>query len=138
MKILLLFFLVIPLYAVGQNKLKYTYDDAGNRTKREIVLSSLKSAISTDETTSFIEEVSGQRIVIYPNPTKGQLAIEIIDMENSMTGNLTIFNLRGQIIAKEQISSNRTSIDISSEPKGTYILHINIKEETSTWKIIKE
>lgn len=138
MKILLLIFLIMPLYMIGQNKIKYSYDDAGNRIKREIVLSSLKSAMSSDQITSFIEEVADQKIIIYPNPTRGQLTIEIIDSENSVTGNLTVFNLRGQIIAKEQMSSNRTSIDISSEPKGTYILHINIKEETTTWKIIKE
>lgn len=128
----------MPLYMIGQNKIKYSYDDAGNRIKREIVLSSLKSAISSDQITSFIEEVADQKIIIYPNPTKGQLTIEITDPENTVTGNLTIFNLRGQVIAKEQISSTRTSIDISTEPRGAYILHININEETSAWKIIKE
>nr|WP_297169063.1 T9SS type A sorting domain-containing protein [uncultured Dysgonomonas sp.] len=138
MKILLLIFLTMPLYMIGQNKIKYSYDDAGNRIKREIVLSSLKSAISSDQITSFIEEVADQKIIIYPNPTKGQLTIEITDPENTVTGNLTIFNLRGQVIAKEQISSTRTSIDISTEPRGAYILHININEETSAWKIIKE
>lgn len=138
MKILLLIFLIMPLYMIGQNKIKYSYDDAGNRIKREIVLSSLKSAISSDQITSFIEEVADQKIIIYPNPTKGQLTIEITDPENTVTGNLTIFNLRGQVIAKEQISSTRTSIDISTEPRGAYILHININEETSAWKIIKE
>lgn len=138
MKILLLIFLTMPLYMIGQNKIKYSYDDAGNKIKREIVLSSLKSAISSDQITSFIEEVADQKIIIYPNPTKGQLTIEITDPENTVTGNLTIFNLRGQVIAKEQISSTRTSIDISTEPRGAYILHININEETSAWKIIKE
>ena len=44
-KILLLLLLSCSLGMYAQNKLGYTYDDAGNRVKREIVMSRTQSQV---------------------------------------------------------------------------------------------
>lgn len=135
MKILIFLLLIIPLSIAGQNKLKYTYDAAGNRIKKEILLTSTRS--EEVSTTVFTEEFSKNVVKIYPNPTQGQLAVEISDAEKAKSANLTIFNLQGKIVTKAIVISNITNLDISSEPSGVYILQINIDGTLSSWRIIK-
>lgn len=127
---LLLF--IAPLSLLGQNKVHFIYDDAGNRTKKEIIISETRSA------EIFTEELAQREIKIYPNPTQGQLKIEISDLGDDEEVNLTIYNVQGKKILSEKTSENYTIMDISSNPSGVYILQINIKGEISTWKIIKQ
>lgn len=70
---------------------------------------------------------------IYPNPTNG----------NKIYFNLTkdvkvsIYNLLGKLIQKENVNANSNSIDISTLSKGMYIIKINSKNQFITKKIIK-
>ena len=135
--LLLLSIFASSLCMQGQNKLKYAYDAAGNRVKREIVVNMTKSALSP-ESSIFTEELAERIVKIYPNPTKGQLVIEISDVENAKSASLTLYNLSGQTIARVKVQSNSTDLDISSKPDGVYILQINIDGKLSSWRIIKE
>ena len=51
MKRLLFIILMLGCVALAytQNKIKYTYDESGNRIKKEIVLSSTRSLLSEDD-----------------------------------------------------------------------------------------
>ena len=63
-----------PCLSSGQN-VSYAYDEAGNRVKREIVLQTRAAEESTNE--SYSEMLNDRDIRIYPNPTEGQLTVEI-------------------------------------------------------------
>lgn len=126
----------MPLYMIGQNKIKYSYDDAGNRIKREIVLNTTRAVEVS--TSVFTEELAQRGVKIYPNPTQGQLVIEISDVEKAKSSSLSVLNLKGQTVARVMVISNITNLDISSEPSGTYILQIRIDDVLSSWKIIKK
>ena len=127
-KRLLLLFLFTSVFigVSAQNHIKYTYDKAGNRIKKEIVLNRS-------------DRMNERIIQIFPNPTKGNLLITVSgDSENLTTGHLTLFNFAGKMVVKTEITSTTTSLDISSEPNGIYIMQIELGDEKTSWKIIKE
>ena len=79
--LLILFFGIISLMGTAQNIVSYAYDYAGNRISRKVVnLTPTPSHVKKqlDSIPAPIEEKLGdQMITIYPNPTKGALAVKI-------------------------------------------------------------
>lgn len=125
-------------YVHAQNKIKYSYDSAGNRTKREIVLSATRSILSEEnEQVPYIEEMQSHEIKIYPNPTKGILNIKITGLDKAK-GFISIYNIVGKLIEKTELSDNNQTFDLSAQPNGIYIMQIRIEDKISSWKIIKE
>lgn len=138
-KFLLLYCFIYSFLLLGQNKVSYAYDDAGNRVKREIVLAAKSKALSDeDKNTFFTEEVAKRDIKIYPNPTFGQLAVEISDIDGIKSGTITIVTLNGQHVLKKKIDSTHIDLNISNNQAGIYILIVEIDREKTTWKIIKK
>lgn len=138
-KLLLLFCFVYCFVLSGQNKVSYAYDDAGNRVKREIVPATKSMVLSDeDKNTFFTEEIAKRDIKIYPNPTYGQLAVAISDIEGLKSGTITMISVNGQQVLKKKIDSGYIDLDISSEQTGIYVLIIEIDGEKTTWKIIKK
>lgn len=116
-------------------KVQYAYDASGNRVKREIVLT---KSVAETQPVVFIEELAKRTIKVYPNPTEGQLKVEVSDFEKSKSVNLTIVNMQGQVVLRKKMSSATEDLDISGKAVGLYILQINIDGENSSWKIIKK
>lgn len=129
--------LVMSLMTSAQN-ISYAYDASGNRIKREIILSQLNAPKKQDLTCHVSETLARKTIRIYPNPTKGHLKIEVIGYEGSEKGMLSIVNISGQQVAEIHLASAMTSLDLSSQPSGIYILNISLNGEKSNWKIIKK
>lgn len=138
MKTLLLIFIpILSLPAVyGQNRVSYVYDSAGNRTEKVIQLT--KSAVSNDSTYHFVDMVIKRELKIYPNPTRGQITVDIPAVENLKSGELVVYNLTGQVVIRKKIDSSTMLLDLSSNASGIYIFHILLNGEISTWKVIKE
>lgn len=122
----------------AEDLIEFTYDASGNRIRKEILLTTTRSVESLEEPEQFMDEVANQTIVIYPNPTKGQLMVEIANQNDIISGSLTILSLNGKMILNKAVNQNQINLNISNEPAGTYVLHININGKTSTWKIIKQ
>lgn len=116
---------------------EYTYDESGNRIKKEIILSaSLRSDNMKPEI--FTDNTFEKQVVIYPNPTKGRLDIELPDRNGKYAGQAYLFNLKGQTIDKQSIKEGKLTFDLSSAPSGVYILILEMDGKKSSWKIIKE
>lgn len=138
-KLLLLFCFAYSFVLLGQNKVSYAYDAVGNRVKREIVLATKSMVLSDeDKSTFFTEEVAKRDIKIYPNPTYGQLAVEISDIDGIKSGTITIITINGQQVLKKKIDTEYNDLDISSKQSGIYILIVEIDGKKTTWKIIKK
>ena len=130
----------VPSMVKAQN-VGYTYDDAGNRIKREIVMNrqqAPKKNTGADEEESYSDMLAKKQIKIHPNPTSGLLKIEVIGLNANDQCQFRLFNASGQQIISQQATSTLTSIDISSRPNGIYLLRISLGEEETTWKIIKK
>ena len=133
----ILLMLAIPC-AVFAQSVKYTYDNAGNRVKREIVMMAKALRQKAGATECHSDIISGKDIRIYTNPTKGRLGIEIMGYDNSDLCVFRIFNVSGQQILSTHVVSPRTEVNISSQPNCVYFLHISLNNKENTWKIIKK
>lgn len=134
MRLIISILFLLPLIVSSQTIVNYTYDAAGNRIKREIVLS--RSIENTEK--PLTETLSRKSISIYPNPTAGLLKISISGWETTNKCKFTIFSLKGALIQEIQVSSSVTEIDLSDESDGMYLLNIELNESKSAWKIIKK
>jgi hypothetical protein len=130
-----------------QGNVSYAYDAAGNRISRTIVLQqSMMRAMSmpdfdSDETWEeekpFVDFLNDLQVKIFPNPTRGQLAIEITgaDGENVQ---ITVFSARGELLlTKQATASARTAVDLSAFSTGNYILVLTINGTNQQYKIVK-
>ena len=82
--------------------MKYAYDASGNKIKREIALT--KSAVATTtEPEVFTDQVVERKVKIYPNPTQGELKIEVESTEGTKNCTITITAMNtGKLITKKK------------------------------------
>lgn len=80
-----------------------------------------------------VEENTGMEMNIYPNPVVNQVNVNVEDYQNAT---LEIYNLLGEVVKSEELSSNRTSINVSGLTNGTYLVRVMNGEKVSTKKII--
>ena len=135
---------------------EYSYDAAGNRTFRQEI-SLLKSAkldslnqidIFNEETgelaedftpeTEYKEILGEQKITIFPNPTRGEMVVQIANLQQDNPGNIILYDLEGKVIVNLSNVNEYSCIDITSKPDGIYIMKIIINGKTSQWKVVKE
>jgi hypothetical protein len=86
----------------------------------------------------YTDKLNESDVVIYPNPTKGALAVEIRNKNSEISHQLTVYNLKGSVIFQKHHIGDYTPIDLSSQPKGIYLLRVFSQNSFITWKIIKE
>jgi hypothetical protein len=149
--------LLFCLVAYGQtvDYIEFTYDYAGNRTERHVIYLRepddsvaqeieypVKNAVNTNQTGNenviYKELLGEQEICIFPNPTKGEITVEITNLQQTAPEKLEVFSLAGESVFSENMLQNKTVVDLSKLPPGTYVLKILLDTKLSTWKIIKE
>ena len=109
-------FMVLSMWAganvCAQNKIKYTYDDAGNRLtrKKEIVVQTRGALNNGEEPSVYEEELSETKVTIYPNPTKGMLKVRRLAVEEVISQELRSLRMPGypsMILPESCCSSGR-------------------------------
>jgi len=82
-----------------------------------------------------LEESVFDKVVVYPNPTKGEVNINNIALDK-----VTVYNIIGQLVKSFNLDSGNTnnSIDLSELPKGVYYLYLINQDAASAKKIIIE
>ena len=138
MKKTVLFFLLLLGCGMASAQVSFGYDAAGNRVSRTITLTRSALVTKTDSVKPATEMLGDMQVKIYPNPTKGQLSVEINGLPDGDDGAIRIYSMQGELILEQQVSYSRVNLDISGQPVGTYIMRINVGGKNTTWKIIKE
>jgi Ca-activated chloride channel family protein len=64
---------------------------------------------------------------LFPNPTNGNMTVEFF----STSGQLQIFDLKGQLVTSIQISGNEKQFNLSELPNGTYLAVIQANGQKS-------
>lgn len=136
-RFIMLLLAAVPFIAFSQSKVRYSYDNAGNRVKREIVVNT--KSVSDDSTPEYYSEMLAEKdIRIYPNPTRGHLKVEVVGWDSADQCLLRLYNSAGQQVLSTRAGSSYTELDISSRSNGLYILHITLNGKETAWKIIKK
>jgi hypothetical protein len=136
-----------PNCLLAQTKVKYAYDGSGNRKSRNVIV--LKSVKADSARTPqagelaskkqvFTDSVGNQKILIYPNPTQGQLLVEIQGVGEETKMSLYLYNLSGGLLISKTPVSSCTPLDLTGYPIGTYILKVAVGSKMSEWKVVKE
>jgi YD repeat-containing protein len=136
--------LLLMFYATNSEAqtTQFSYDVAGNRIKREIILQ--KSSRANIDSTTFsstkpvIEKIGEMRITIFPNPTLGQLSVEITNRPHDVSGELWLYNITGNLLQYLKTLGTTNPIDLSTYPTGIYVLRVNIGGKPVEWKIVKK
>lgn len=85
-----------------------------------------------------LTELSGVDFSIEPNPSTGIFNVNISNFEIDQNLHLLIVNTLGQRVLTEQISGDKTTIDISNVEAGTYFVKIVSEKGTSVRQIVKK
>jgi hypothetical protein len=137
--LLFIFLLVLSLSAMSQNMVSYAYDYAGNRISRKVVsLNSNPSHVKAAEPAPVVDELGERKITVYPNPTKGVLAVEITGGDDKDEIRLIVFSAQGVQLQNVKVGATTTPVNMSTYPGGWYILRVSAGSKVTEFKIIKQ
>jgi hypothetical protein len=80
--------------------------------------------------------VAETRFLLYPNPSDGNLTIEILNPNNGSVNNIFIYNSIGSLVWQKNTSDAKINIDASSLAKGIYLVKMVSGDKILTAKII--
>ncbi len=148
--LLLIFTGFVCCMGVQAQNITYTYDASGNRISRSQKSQAMRSSSLKSSTTGSDEVYSSKTIdfeqilltnknsiKIFPNPNKGQFQIEMTGFDDVLNkGVISIFSSLGRVVLKLSSLQQLNSINLSSQPNGTYVLQININGKAFTHKVV--
>ena len=84
-----------------------------------------------------ISEVTMQEdeLTIYPNPANNQLTVK---SEQLTVKEIKVYDVMGETVYSEQLTTNNTTIDVSGLASGLYFLQVNSEQGTVNRKFVKE
>jgi hypothetical protein len=137
---LLFSFLLILSTGTAQSIVSYAYDLAGNRISRKVVdMNSNPSHVKKSANPIPVEDQLGERkITVYPNPTKGALAVEITGGDTNDELRIILFNADGRQLQNKAAQQGSTPINMSGYPAAYYILRVEKGKKSTEFKIIKQ
>lgn len=94
-----------------------------------------KTVYSSNCTSLGVEESVFNKVVIHPNPTKGEVNINNVSLEKA-----NVYNTLGQLVKSFKLNSSNTdnTINLSGLPKGVYYVYLINQDAASAKKIIVE
>lgn len=144
-------FLVIQLSAQTQFQIEFTYDEAGNRETREVILLKSSEEISPGDTLEnrdlwqdevslpvFAKQAGEHTITVFPNPTKRHLEVAVTGTEAIPTWSAEVYDLVGNLLLKQESLTGTAIIDLSARQKRMYVLKILLPGSECVWKVVKE
>lgn len=148
-KFLLLLLLVTSIRCHAQDRITFTYDNAGNQTQRSLCLDCMTSkttnvkpkeiiALKEEDLQKFFPE---DVISYYPNPVKKELYLKWELKDENLVNSIQVYGLSGQLLKSYSgLEKNNTqNIPFQEYLSGVYavILFYNNGEQKSI-KIIKQ
>jgi hypothetical protein len=89
-------------------------------------------------TNAGINDVLTNEISVYPNPTSGKVTLSTGNSQASISS-ISVFNMVGkEVFSQQSAVGSEVTVDLSSQPKGLYILLIKVGENFYSRKIILE
>jgi hypothetical protein len=146
-------YLIIALLAFASakaqsDKIKFTYDAAGNQTHREICLKcttakptkALKD-LEPEDYTPLEESLTQDQVSYYPNPVQEELHIKWELINDRKVTAILVFMTNGQVV---QTYTNTSTVQLQTLafgnlPAGVYLIMMQYSDgKEKTFKIIKK
>lgn len=138
LKISLVLVAIIGGIYCDAQKVLFAYDEAGNRVKREIFVSSPSKAKGKSmQGGDSYYDMLGDRTVKISQDAYGIIKVSILDFAEGDNCAMDVYTLNGLTIFSGSINESVTIIDISGQPDGVYILRVIVNGNQTTWKINK-
>jgi hypothetical protein len=77
-------------------------------------------------------------IRLYPNPTSGQLTVELSGFKKTDKITIQVFTVAGKQLLHIKETKNKNEINIYDYPAGTYFVRVITGKETKEYKVIKK
>lgn len=71
----------------------------------------------------------------YPNPSSGAFNLALRNLELGENDKVMVYNSQGELILQQQLQGN-TELDLSAQPAGLYLLHMEIGGETIPTSVV--
>ncbi|MDT8413479.1 MAG: T9SS type A sorting domain-containing protein [Vicingaceae bacterium] len=139
MKTLLILLFTITAFSLFAQKVEYVYDDAGNRVQRKLCLA-CRIANPNVAVTDTVEQTTAKlNAELLPNPTKGNLAIQITqeNIEEEVF-HLFVYDVYGRELINKTYYTTSFNDNISNYAPGIYYVRLVSGNKIKNWNIIKE
>jgi hypothetical protein len=81
-----------------------------------------------------VESISASHgMEVFPNPTKG-----LINIQNTDIQHVVIYSITGQKVFEQTLNGDKVVINLTSLPKGIYMMNVTTKEGNETIKVVKQ
>ena len=84
--------------------------------------------------TEGVDEQSGNKTLIYPNPVNDKLTIEA----EQALGTVEIYNLMGALVYSQKDCANKVEINTSDLPTGIYFIRMTNDKTSEARRFVKE
>ncbi len=124
-------------HGYGQ-RVQFTYDEAGNRIKRELV--SIQEVNRQDKKIQKFLTGNGldRDITIETDKYSNMIHINAKGLTLQEEYNIAMYSIAGYLVLESQLTSaGYAEVDISHLPKGVYVLVVTNGTESKAWKITK-
>ena len=122
--------------SIAQNKINFAYDACGNRIQRSLeIMEAEPVMLLFDKVT--IEEFDSAIIEISTDKKAETINVKFKSKETGLSsvGNYMLYNSVGKIIRKTTSLESEFLIELSSYPRGMYILCVNCNGKKKCHKI---
>ncbi|MBL4669910.1 MAG: T9SS type A sorting domain-containing protein, partial [Flavobacteriales bacterium] len=114
----------------------YTVTANGNYAVEITVGSCIDTSACESVIISGIEANSfANQLIVYPNPTKGLFTVSLDELDNN--ANVIVYTVVGKEIVNQEITKNKTTINLEAYDKGIYFVKIQNGENIITKRIVK-
>ncbi|MGB5554276.1 MAG: T9SS type A sorting domain-containing protein [Flavobacteriaceae bacterium] len=148
-KLLPMVLLFCAITSTAQQKLKFTYDTAGNQIVRErVCITCLKAVLPVVADSLATESVEPEivlsknfGVIVYPNPVTNLLFAEWQPNASRLPEQFLLFSMNGRLLSKylPTKGSVEVVIDTTPYPPGLYILEaVFTNGEQRSFKVMKE
>lgn len=135
-----LFSLCYCMYS--QSNFTFTYDDAGNLTGRiyevNMQASQARRGNPGIDSSNVVAISDRLKVTIFPNPTKGELKIQVSGVENNAEVDLALYNPNGQLLLRRNVQEGLSEMDLSRYTDGWFLLKVQSGATVFNFKIIKD
>lgn len=118
----------------------FEYDNAGNRTLRQIKVDKVEKSDTLYTTDSLFARLPNQPIEgvrVYPNPASETVNIEFTNLPEAKA-EFVLRDLHGRLLEQGNIQHTLTPLDVKHLTKGTYLLLITAGDKNEKFKIVKQ